>query len=598
MIKQSRQKRILSILQREGVVDIAELSRIMPEVSRVTIRRDIADLAEAGALKRRHGGAVLPDAKILQYPRSDEFGLHFAGQQVMSVLDGVDAIILPPIASRGGEALRRQVRKRGIPFLAESAPQEGGAYLGPDNRAAARDLGRMAGAAVKGRREVTVLSICQPYLSNTLERTEGFEQGFGEACPAAAHFIRVNGQGSYKSARRVATDAFQVNEAISVVFGVNDHSALAGMDAAERMGRRVAVFAAGGESAEFLAQVCNKGPLRAVAAYFPDVVGVIAVDAVAAAITGKSMAEAVLTPYAIITAENLDEYYRQEAEGGWTLCDEAFSRLVERAAGPPPGPLNLGKTVGFMPHFPAHEWYRVMIQSMSARARRYGLQLAVSPPHQGIAAEIARLQREIAQVAVTRIKPGETVIIGEGAATLCMAEDLRRRAFSHDQAPMDITVITNALDVLHRLENAPGIKTIITSGEYQAADRCIVGPSLGALFERMRADKAFLSVGGVSPKFGLSAMDERRALAGSRFADAARRTIALADHTLIGADANHRVARIESVAEVITDDGVLPLDRQSLRAAGVEVLVAGLSDDELSPQISPQGPSRVRNNQT
>ena len=47
MLKERRQKRILAALNQEGSVDINELARIMPEVSRVTLRRDIADLADA-----------------------------------------------------------------------------------------------------------------------------------------------------------------------------------------------------------------------------------------------------------------------------------------------------------------------------------------------------------------------------------------------------------------------------------------------------------------------------------------------------------------------------------------------------------------------
>ena len=52
----------------------------------------------------------------------------------------------------------------------------------------------------------------------------------------------------------------------------------------------------------------------------------------------------------------------------------------------------------------------------------------------------------------------------------------------------NLTVITNSLDVLDRLTGVGGVKVILTSGEYQLTDRCLVGPSLEALFELMRAD--------------------------------------------------------------------------------------------------------------
>jgi DeoR/GlpR family transcriptional regulator of sugar metabolism len=216
-----------------------------------------------------------------------------------------------------------------------------------------------------------------------------------------------------------------------------------------------------------------------------------------------------------------------------------------------------------------------MIQSMQARAQAWGLSLQVSPPHQGIAAELSRLRRGLASMAVDRIEAGQTVVLGQGEASCFMAEALRRRAADEDPRISGLTVVTNSLDVLHRLEEVERIKVILTSGEYQVVDRCLVGPSLGALFERMRADQAFLSVEGITPEFGLSSADERLALAGSRLLQAARRCVVLADHTAVGVDATHRVARAQDIHEVITDDATLPADRQRLRAAGIEVLVLG-----------------------
>ncbi|MFV0334824.1 MAG: substrate-binding domain-containing protein [Tropicimonas sp.] len=570
MIKQKRQKRILAILNRERTVEVSELSRLMPEVSRVTIRRDIAELAEAGALRRTHGGAVLPDATLLKFPNAETSG----PEPRASLLDGIAALVLPPIPGRGGEALRRRIRRRAIPFLAESAPQAGGVYLGPDNRLAAMELGCVAGRASHERAALTVLMISQAGLSNTQERAEGFEAGLRQTGPARIDIVRVNGRGNYRSALRVAQDALQANPGISVVFCVNDHSAKAAIDAAARLGREVEVYATGGESADFLAQVAEGSALRGVAAFFPEVVGNVAVDAIAARLSGTPLPDALLTPHAIITRETLEQYYRPLAgeDCGWALREEVLSQLAAGVV-PTPARCDLRACIGVMPHYPAHDWYRTLIQAMQDRVMRYGLELAVLPPHQGIADEVALLQREIARAALPLIGQGETVVLGDGAATLRLAEELRSRAFG-SAPPGGITVLTNSLDVLYCLDGAPGIKPVLTGGEYQAADHCLVGPSLGAIFDHMLADKAFLTAGGVSPRFGLSAVDERRALAGNRISNAARQTIALADHTLIGSDANHLITRIDQVTMVVTDDGALPADRQALRAAGVEVLVA------------------------
>lgn len=586
MIKDRRQLRILEILNARRSVEIAELARDMPEVSQVTLRRDIAELAEAGALKRTHGGAVLPDASIVRFPGK-------APSDDVTRVDEMDAVILPPLVGRGGEALRRQIARRGIPFLAESAPQSGGIYLGPDNFGAGRELGQLAGRQADDLNTIRLLVIGLPELENTRTRVDGFLDGLKDAFAGPIETTQINGQGSYRIAMRVAGDAFASSTPFNMVFAVNDHAAIAGADAAERHGVEVRLYATGGENPDFVAKVAEGGPLKAVAAFFPEVVGASAMDRLAVALAGRRSPTDEKTPHAMITAENLKSFFAK-SDRGWRLREDRWADMVGDDVVRRTGARRA--RVGFMPHFPAHDWYRAMIQAMRARAATHQLRLELIPPHQGISAEISRLRIEIAKLAASTLVAGETIILGAGEATHCLAAEIRQIAFSDTERLSGLTVVTNALDVLYRLEGAPGIKTLLTSGEYQSADNCLVGPSLDALFERIRADRAFLSVAGVSNRFGISASDERLSLAASRLSGAARRTIALADHTLIGAEANHRIARIDDLDAVITDDGTMPVDRQSLRAAGVEVLVAGEDADPPAQQIAPEPIDKARQN--
>lgn len=573
MIKAQRQQRILEVLNAERAITVAALARLLPEVSQVTLRRDIAELADAGALRRTHGGAVLPDSELVKRPAAPT---DLAGAE--GDLEYLDAVIVPPIPGRGGIALRRHIAKRDMPYLAESAPQDGGIYLGPDNKAAGRELGQVAGRKLNHLPHARVLVIGQPELPNTRKRVDGFIEGLRDTLGDSVAITTVNGQGSYKVALRVALDAMASSPPFHAGFGVNDHSAIALAEAAARSDQDVAVYATGGESADFVGRLANRNRIQAVAAFFPELVGEQAIDILAAATAGHDMPEAVITPYAILDAETLDEYY-EEKDGNWRLKPERRNPLPSL----PRRTHSRKPAIGFMPHYPAHDWYRLMRQSMEQRASLLGVDLVVIAPHKGISAEVTRLRQKIAREACASILPHETILIGEGEASLLLAEEIRREAYTDPERMIGVTVISNAIDIVFRLENVPNLKAILTSGEYQSADRCLVGPSLGAIFERMRADRAFLSPGGVSRKFGMSSMNERLALAGSRFVEAARRIVVLADHTLIGADANHRIARAEDIHEVITDSGALPRDRQSLRAAGILVRVAG--DDSDQPHL-------------
>jgi DeoR/GlpR family transcriptional regulator of sugar metabolism len=57
MLKEERQQHVLDALKRDGKVVAIEISALL-DVSEDTIRRDLNELAEAGLLRRVHGGAV------------------------------------------------------------------------------------------------------------------------------------------------------------------------------------------------------------------------------------------------------------------------------------------------------------------------------------------------------------------------------------------------------------------------------------------------------------------------------------------------------------------------------------------------------------
>lgn len=575
MIKARRQKRILEVLRREGAIELSELARILPGASVVTLRRDVAELADAGALKRTHGGAVLPDAELL---RSDAPTLRVIGAETNEV-DQADAVILPPVAGPGASALRRHIQRSNRPFLAESAEQAGGVYLGPDNGAAGYALGLRAARDL--RPDDLLLMICQPELANTTARAMGFEAGLTSVYPAL-QILRVNGHGSYKQSLRVAQDAFRTEPRISTVFGVNDHATQAGIEAASRTGIVVKAYGMGGESPDFLARLQSDDALFAVAALFPDLVGRIGVDLIAAAFDGTDLPDAAITPHAILDAENLLDFFERN-DSGLSLRQDAETRLGLVTPQARVDHTTKGKVIGFMPHYPAHSWYREMTQAMSARAAAYGMELRLSPPAKEIANEITRLRTEIAQDAARRVRPGETIILGQGEATEALALALLHRAVDDPAGVAGVTIITNALDILQQFREPHPFKVILTSGELQKTDNCLVGPSVGAVFDRLRADVAFIAASGLTPDFGLSIEDERLALASSRFVAASRRTIALVDHTVLGTDATHRICKADVINEIITDDGALPADRQRLRSAGVDVHIAGEAAED-APQ--------------
>ena len=378
-------------------------------------------------------------------------------------------------------------------------------------------------------------------------------------------------------------DAFSAHPNINVVFGVNDHSVLAALEASDRLGiREVYGFNVGGEGGALFDLMQSGGKLQACAALFPEVVGMLSIDALARALNGEALPQQIRTPHVMLTPQNLGEFYEHKGDQ-WALRSEAESRLV---GDPEIVPKGAPKIIGFVPHYPAHDWYRNMIRAMRRRSDALGFELRVAAPQAGIAREIRALRELIARAAADKVEPGDIVAINGGEMGLMLAEELA--------GFRDITVVTNALEIMERLDGVAGVKVIMTSGEYYSKYRCLVGPSLGALFETLKASKAFLSVDGVSAQFGPSAADERLALAARRFIEGSRQTFILADHSVVGVDAGNRIAPLRAVAEVITDGGTLPADRLALAATGTLVTISdsGEQGADIPPQTSETGLQR------
>jgi len=73
MLPEKRKREILKKIQNEEVVETSKLSEEF-SVSEITIRKDLNELAERGALKRTHGGAVLNESTVFE-PSHDEKAL-------------------------------------------------------------------------------------------------------------------------------------------------------------------------------------------------------------------------------------------------------------------------------------------------------------------------------------------------------------------------------------------------------------------------------------------------------------------------------------------------------------------------------------------
>src|SRR5215813_5120546 len=133
MLFSKREKQIVELVNQNSGYGVRELARYF-DVTEATIRRDLRKLEEYKLLQRLHGGAVPVESD------GDKTALAFPPDQLES--SGEDALILAPVENTASHTLRERTLRNHIPFLAESCPQEGAIYLGPNNFEAGYTLRR------------------------------------------------------------------------------------------------------------------------------------------------------------------------------------------------------------------------------------------------------------------------------------------------------------------------------------------------------------------------------------------------------------------------------------------------------------------------
>ncbi len=561
MLKLSRSKEILQLVNAQGTVTVRELTETF-NVTDVTIRRDLQELEEQGLLLRTHGGAV----KVAAQPAAVK---PVAAEPNGDTPGGVtDALIIAPVQNRIAHTLRERAMREHIPLLAESVAFEGAIYLGPDNYHAAFELGQWTGDTIKRAGIPPNVLDLTAELENSVLRSSGFIDGLRSIVGDALHVVSVHGQYIYSAAYHVAFDALRVHRDITILFGINDDLILAAIQAAQDVGRDPDSFIAvniGGEGRTIFDVLNRRGPLKACLALFPEVVGRKGVDATLRLWSGDTSFSQVITPAAMLTADTLSDYYTHDGDD-WRINLAAVDRLAQtHFAGPTPALSD--RQLSFIIHFRTHEWYQNVAKAMQERGREVGIAVKVEDVNDDLKAEIIELRRLIGKIAATYVKDGDTIYLDAGTTTTNMAQFL--------DGDRKLTVITGSLAIFQQLQRSPNIHLILTGGEYLREANSLVGRGAQLFLSELRVDKAFLVAGGVSADFGVSCKNQQEAEVRRAAISASREVVLLADHTVIGADSRVFVAPLHRINTLITDAGIRSEDRLDFIQRGIKVLAVG-----------------------
>ncbi|MFJ6533116.1 DeoR/GlpR family DNA-binding transcription regulator [Microbacterium sp. NPDC091662] len=197
--------------------------------------------------------------------------------------------------------------------------------------------------------------------------------------------------------------------------------------------------------------------------------------------------------------------------------------------------------------------------------RVYGGALPIPAPERPVRErhDLATESKErVARAAVTRIRPGSTIVLDAGTTTLAMARML--------PAGAGITVITPSPAVALAVAEHSDARVIMIGGELTRHSLVAGGGLAMEAIQHLSADQFFLGVTGIDPVHGLTTGELDDAVTKRALASRCTETVVLASEEKVGTAARFPVLPFEAIASIITD----PLDANPI-AEQLIVLISG-----------------------
>lgn len=165
-------------------------------------------------------------------------------------------------------------------------------------------------------------------------------------------------------------------------------------------------------------------------------------------------------------------------------------------------------------------------------------------------------KKEIAGMAASMIRDGETVFLGPGTTLEQIAYSLIDRK---------IRVVTNSLPVFEILNQSSSVDLILTGGEYRSNTGAFVGSVAMRALENMRFSKAFISVNGIAQGAVYTYSEAEGAIQRNAL-NAAVEKILAADFSKFGSYDFYEFFLLKDFDHIITDPQIDPKTLEKLKS--------------------------------
>ena len=153
-----------------------------------------------------------------------------------------------------------------------------------------------------------------------------------------------------------------------------------------------------------------------------------------------------------------------------------------------------------------------------------------------------------------------------GTTTLLLARLLAAR--------VDLTVVTNAINIAAELALRPRLKLVMTGGVSRTQSYELVGPLADQSLAGLHMEVAVVGVDGIAAGGGLTTHDEIEAHTNATMIRRAGRVVVVADGSKVGRTCLAAICPVTAAAVLVTDGSADPGELDAIRRAGTEVVIA------------------------
>jgi DeoR family transcriptional regulator, ulaG and ulaABCDEF operon transcriptional repressor len=177
-------------------------------------------------------------------------------------------------------------------------------------------------------------------------------------------------------------------------------------------------------------------------------------------------------------------------------------------------------------------------------------------------------KRAVAARAAQLCEDGDSIILNAGSTTWFMAQALRQHRMQ---------VLTNSFPIAQELIANSMNRVVLPGGELYREPGIILSPFDEDAIQHFAAAKMFMSCYAITP-LGVIESDPLIARAEAKLLSRAEKLIIVADSSKFEARGNMVVCPLKRVTTVVTDAGAPEAMLDTMRAAGIEVIIATDAD--------------------